>query len=232
MIVLLICDQFPGILSPDIPSYEYMFEKIFSDVDERCVFSVLQTWKGELPSTMSKDDIYLISGSNNSAYDNVEWVSSLREWIRTAFSKGIRLAGICFGHQIIAEALGGKVERSEKGWGIGNRISYLEDSESINMLGARSYTLIYDHHDQVTVMPDKATLVSGSPFCPIESMRIGRQVITFQGHPEFSKAFISHWINDCAPGEPDDVKAAAIESLRNMKSQGADIVRFILTFFS
>lgn len=231
-IILLVCDQFPGILTPDIPSYEWMFEKVFTDADSHCQFEVCQTWQGELPSNLNKNDVYLVTGSNNSAYDDVPWVTRLREWIIKAFANGCRLCGICFGHQIIAEALGGKVERSPKGWGIGLRKSTIVDDVFNNISNARSFTILYDHHDQVVRLPEGATLVSTSDFCPLESMRIGSQVLTLQGHPEFSNAFIRHWIKDCAPEEPLYIKQNALNSMATMENQGTEVAGWIINFFA
>lgn len=232
MIVLLICDQFPGILPPDIPSYERMFERVFLQADKGCRFRVFQTWKGALPANLNKDDIYLVSGSNNSAYDDVEWVVRLREWIRAAYRSGCRLTGICFGHQIIAEALGGKVVRSPKGWGIGLRTSVIQDAEFLSVAGDKQFVLQYDHHDQVVRLPEEAVLVSGSDFCPADSFRIGSQVLTFQGHPEFSNAFITHWVNDCAPDEPAAVKEAALGSMKTLDNEGVKVAGWILQWFN
>lgn len=232
-IVLLVCDQFPGILTPDIPSYEWMFERVFTQADDTCRFKVYQTWLGELPSPdIEEDAIYLITGSNNSAYDNVAWVVKLRYWIKQAYTRGCLLAGICFGHQVIAEALGGKVQRSPKGWGIGLRSSQIVDSVFKDIAGSVSFTVLYDHHDQVVKLPQDAVLVSRSDFCPLESFRIGRQVLTLQGHPEFTNAFISHWIKDCAPDEPLSIKENALASMASMENQGVKVAGWIMQFFN
>lgn len=93
------------------------------------------------------------------------------------------------------------------------------------------FSLVYDHHDQVVSLPRGATLVSSSGFCPIESFRIGRQVLCFQGHPEFSNAFIRHWIEDCAPDEPAAVKQKALVSLQSEENQGVMVAGWVIRFF-
>ena len=169
---LLICDQFPGILPFDIPSYEWMFQRVFQQANPTLEFSVYQVWQGQLPDMVNTDEIYLISGSNEDSFGSTPWVVALRKWIVNAFAAGARLAGVCFGHQIIAYALGGLVRRSERGWGVGIRQSAVCDIESSSLLRGDSFELVYNHHDQVVRLPDNATLVSGSYFCPIESIRI------------------------------------------------------------
>lgn len=235
-IVLLVCDQFPGILTPDIPSYEWMFEKVFDEASKlsgiAVGYQVFQAWRGELPANPDADDLYLITGSNNSAYDDVPWVANLRDWIKYAYKGGCRIAGICFGHQILSEALGGKVERSPKGWGIGIRTSRIVDDDFKAVAGAGSFSVLYDHHDQVVALPKGAVLVSESDFCPIESFRIGWQVLALQGHPEFSNTFIRHWINDCAPDEPESVKLRALNSIDTLDNEGVAVASWILKAFS
>lgn len=232
MIHLLICDQFPGILPASIPSYEWMFQQVFRNAGYGGTFHIYQTWQGELPGRLNQSDIYLISGSNNSANDSTPWVAALRDWTAGAFNSGCRLVGICFGHQLIAASLHGKVEVSPRGWGIGIRESAFTDKSSADAYLRSSYCLVYDHHEQVTVPPTEAVVVSGSSFCPIESYRIGRQVLTFQGHPEFSNSFIAHWIKDCAPDEPESVKSAALKSLQSLPNEGTTVARWILRFFT
>lgn len=231
-IVLLVCDQFPGILTSDIPSYESMFQKVFRAVDENCPFDVYQTWHEQLPEFLNDEDLYVITGSNSSAYDNTLWVTLLKDWIRRAYTVGCNLVGVCFGHQVIAEALGGMVERSNRGWGIGIRTSHIVDDDFRRIAGADSFSLLYNHHDQVIRLPKDASVVSHSMFCPLESYRIGSQVLCFQGHPEFTKAFVSHWVTHCAPNESVSVRQHAEASIEDGENQGVEVTRWILRFFN
>ena len=152
--------------------FEY---KIFSVIDDR------------FPSTPSDCDAFVITGSKFGAYDLEPWIGKLEAFIRNCYTAKIPLVGICFGHQIIAQAMGAKVEKVAAGWGVGvhdhqlaERPSWLElDSLAVNVI----------HQDQVLEVPNGAKLVAGSPFCPIAALRYENWALSFQGHPEFNNDF-------------------------------------------
>lgn len=224
---ILLCDTFPGLLPEGIPSYEWMFEGLLSSVSDECEYTVYNTWQGELPADLSADELYLITGSNNSAYEDIDWVVALREWIRKAAAQQMKIVGICFGHQIIAQALGGKVVRSDKGWGVGIRTSQVVDESARSVLGS-TLSLIYNHHDQVVVLPEGATRILTSDFCENDGYRIGKNIITLQGHPEFSIEYERHLILNHADDEPADVKTAALKSMEILKPEGQKVTQWIL----
>lgn len=101
IINILLCDTFPGLLPESIPSHEYLFEKRFHSVNPNIIFKVYRTLDGELPVHPVPDEIYLITGSNNAAYDTLPWILDLQEWIRKAAARKIPLVGICIGHHIL-----------------------------------------------------------------------------------------------------------------------------------
>lgn len=226
---ILLCDEFPDYLPDYIPSYVSMFTKLFDSLGEPMAYTVFRTLEGELPSikTIDNDAVYLIPGCNLGAYDDIGWIKALIDWTRKAFDKGARLMGVCFGHQLIAQALGGKVEKSSKGWGIGMRESTVVDSEGSIYFADGKLRLLYNHHDQVVKMPMGATLISTSDFCPIESYRIGNQVMCFQGHPEYIPEYERHLLTHFTAGEPLDTCKRAMESLNGEPHQGAIVARWI-----
>lgn len=229
-LTILLCDRFPGLLPSYIRSYESMFVRLFrgagiSDIE------VLATLDGELPDidVAERDKtstIYLITGCNLSAYDAVPWIERLIEWVRAAAHKGLNLVGICFGHQLIAYALGGSVERAAVGWGTGVRDITLCDGSGDHL------RLMYNHHDQVTVLPPGARLLATSTFCPIEAFTVGNNIITFQGHPEYVPEYNVHLIMDCADDEPQDVKMSALRSIGNMQHDGPAVAARIVEWFN
>jgi GMP synthase-like glutamine amidotransferase len=101
-----------------IDAYVRFFESVEAPFDYRG-FEVAQ---GELPASPDVCDAYVITGSPRGVYDDDPWIAELSVFIREAYGAGKKLIGICFGHQILAHALGGQVEKSEKGLGLGRSV--------------------------------------------------------------------------------------------------------------
>ena len=228
VINILLCDTFPGLLPESIPSHEYFFEKRFHSVNPNIIFKVYRTLDGELPEHPVCHEIYLITGSNNAAYDDLPWILSLQEWIRKAAARKVPLVGICFGHQVIAQALGGQVERYAGGWGVGIREMEVLDADLLFFFPDKKMCLIVNHHDQVTRLPEGAIPLATSDFCRYEGFRIGRHILTFQGHPEFTVDYERHLILNHAENEDDTVKRRALESLETMEAQGEVVAEVLL----
>ena len=228
IINILLCDTFPGLLPESIPSHEYLFEKRFHSVDPNIVFKIYRTLDGELLEHPVPDEIYLITGSNNAAYDTLPWILDLQEWIRRAAKLQVPMVGICFRHQVIAQALGGRVERYAGGWGVGIREMEVLDKELLPWFPDNKMRLIVNHHDQVMELPEGASPLATSDFCRYEGFRIGHHILTFQGHPEFTVDYERHLILNHAEDEDDTVKRRALTSLETMEHQGKRVAEFLL----
>lgn len=228
---ILLCDTFPGLLPDYIPSYVSMFTRLFDSVAEGIEYKVYNTMEGELPVPRDNNELYLITGCNQSAYDDTPWIKRLLDWIRRADEAQAKVVGICFGHQCVAEALGGRVERAKNGWGFGIRESIVVDEEARKYFPDSRLRLMYNHHDQVTALPRRASLIATSDFCKVESFRIGRHILTFQGHPEYVPEYEKHLLKNFSDGEPDDVKRRAAVSLDTMQHQGETVARWIVESF-
>lgn len=228
VINLLLCDTFPGLLPESIPSHEYLFEKRFHFVDLNIIFKVFRALDGELPEHPAADELYLITGSNNAAYDTLPWILDLQDWIRKTAILQVPMVGICFGHQVIAQALGGRVERYAGGWGVGIREMEVLDADLLPFFPDKKMRLIVNHHDQVMELPEGAIPLATSDFCRYEGFRIGHHILTFQGHPEFTVDYERHLILNHAEDEDDAVKRRALETLEEMEHQGEVVAEFLL----
>lgn len=147
--------------------------------------------EGDFPVNPAECDGYIITGSPAGAYDTLPWIPKLIDFIRETYGAGIKIVGMCFGHQVLAHALGGEAQKSEKGWGMGLRQFQIqtENRPSWLTLPADSgvCNLYFCHQDQVVSLPQNATRLAGSEFCPNAMFAIGDQVLGMQGHPEFTR---------------------------------------------
>ena len=173
----------PGNLAEQFGDYPAMFEQLLGPGFEYRTYDVAG---GELPDFRA-DDAFLITGSPAGVYDPLPWIDPLMDFIRGA--SGAKMVGICFGHQVMAEALGGHVEKSDKGWGAGLHRYEIARREPW-MDGELSIAAPASHQDQVIVQPPRSEVTVASDFTPFAGLAwTDRPAISFQFHPEFSPAF-------------------------------------------
>ena len=122
----------------------------------------------QFPADVTEFDGYLITGSSYSVYQDLAWIHHLMDFIRSAYAANLPMAGICFGHQALAHALGGRVAHSTRGWGAGIRSTKVVSRAAWMAHGKESsLNLLYMHQDQVEMLPPGATLLLEDPFCPL-----------------------------------------------------------------
>jgi GMP synthase-like glutamine amidotransferase len=156
---------------------------------------------GDFPAGPDVADGWIISGSRHGAYEDHAWIPPLEQFIRDIVTAGRPLVGICFGHQIIAQALGGRVEKVGRGWAVGRTTYDTPDGP---------LTLDAWHQDQVVALPEGAEILAANDFCPVAAMKIGPRVLTYQPHPEFTAAYTRGLLTHRGPGVvPDALLAAA-----------------------
>lgn len=167
-------------------SYPEMFRKLLGE--ERYDYAVFDAEQGELPAEPSACGAYLITGSACDAYAALPWIVELKRFLVAAKGKAA-LVGICFGHQVMAEAFGGRVIMSPSGWGLGNH-RYEVVQPQPWMDGATTVTLPASHQDQVVELPEGAEVVAGSAFSPLGMIVYTDQpALSLQLHPEFGPEF-------------------------------------------
>jgi GMP synthase-like glutamine amidotransferase len=169
-----------------------------------------QTWSvvdNDFPTDPADADGWLITGSRHGAYDDLPFIPPLEDFIRRVWDANVPMIGVCFGHQIIAQALGGKVEKFAGGWSVGATDYALKDGSGVLRLNAW-------HQDQVTVRPAQATVLASSPFCENAILAYGDRALTIQPHPEFTASFIKGLIDTRGRGKvPDALLDAADANL-------------------
>jgi GMP synthase-like glutamine amidotransferase len=121
--------------------------------------------------------------------------------------------GVCFGHQMMAEALGGKVSRAETGWGVGARIVEVISAESWMRPAQSSCALQYMHQDQIERLPEDGVVIGRSDHCPVAIFRAGDSMLGIQAHPEFSKAYSEALLLDRVDRIGEERALAALASL-------------------
>ena len=147
-----------------------------------------------LPASPDECDGYIITGSVHDAYADEPWIHNLASWIRQLDEIKKPLVGICFGHQIISIALGGTVEKSSRGWGIGMSYNQIEATPEWMTPKQKNLNLLVSHQDQVVQLPAEVNLLAASDFCPYFMFAKDAHILTVQGHPEFSPEFVQRLI--------------------------------------
>jgi GMP synthase-like glutamine amidotransferase len=161
---------------------------------------------GEFPETLEGIDGVMITGSPASVREGADWITTLEHLVRDIAARRIPMFGACFGHQVIATALGGTVSDNPQGWVLGSVAADLHD------LG-RTVTAYAAHKEQVNTLPEGADITAISDGCPIAGFAIGQHVLTTQYHPEMSGDFVAALLDEMATDTDPDVIAQARTSL-------------------
>jgi GMP synthase-like glutamine amidotransferase len=175
----------------------------------------LKTFDVEIASPPPVDacDAWIISGSADSAYDPFAWIAALEDFLRRAVAANAPMVAICFGHQLLAQALGGRVERADS-WGAGAHDYRVVGPIPATQLAVGSTVrLVASHQDQVTVLPDDGELVLATDHCPIAGFTIGTTALAIQPHPEYDAALSGALTPMRRERMGDEVTDAALASL-------------------
>lgn len=175
--------------APRFGEYPDMFVRLLSAQDPSLEFAVFDVMEEEYPRDIDAVDAYLITGSQFSVYEDLPWIQRLLSFIRALNERQKKLVGICFGHQAIAQALGGRTEKARAGWGVGlHRHRFLQRPAWFDE-GDAEFPVLVSHRDQVVDIANGAQVLAGSDFCPNAVCQVDKHILSFQGHPEFTNDY-------------------------------------------
>ena len=176
-------------------TYAEMLIALINSEGQNFEFKTFNILDSVFPENHSVCDGWIVTGSPHGVYEDHSWIPTVSQLINDIYNANIPIFGVCFGHQLIAQALGGHVEKSIKGWGLGLHTYKIDNSASYMGNLSKELTLNICHQDQVLDVPKGATIYARSQFCENAGFYIKDKVLTMQAHPEFKVEFIEALLN-------------------------------------
>ncbi|MFC1748576.1 GMP synthase [Pseudomonadota bacterium] len=169
--------------------YPDMIQHWLADTGQPIEFSIYAVNHGTYPKHINDCDAYITTGSHESVYEHKAWINQFQSYLSELHKNRKKLIGICFGHQLIAQALGGKTKSATYGWGVGVKTSNIVTQPNWMQPPLSKLNLLVSHQDQVTELPADSVLIAASDYCPHAAYTVGSHILCFQGHPEFNKQY-------------------------------------------
>jgi len=230
---ILQCDDVRSSLQPNFGDYAGMFETLFQQVDAALELHFYRVFDGHLPANIDECDAYICSGSKWGVNDSDLWIRQLEDFTRALYAAGKGMVGICFGHQLIAKALGGKVEKSLLGWGVGIVHANVLAAQRWMQPPQDNIALVVCHQDQVCQLPPGAQVLLSNDFCPYSMFQVDAHFLGLQGHPEFTALYSAALMEQRRDIIPADTINSAMATLNFSHGYQADdklIAKWILAF--
>ena len=212
-----------GEVAPELKArhgdYPAMFRALLGAADPEMEFATVSVVGGAMPASPRQADAWLVTGSRHGVYDGLPWIEPLKAFLRDCVAGRVPVVGICFGHQILAEALGGRAAKSDRGWGLGVQ-DYAVASGAPGWLRAvpERFSVRALHQDQVVELPPDAHVLAHSDHCAFAALAYGDPerplAISLQPHPEFGPEFMDELLAlRAGTAFPAGLAGAARESL-------------------
>ena len=201
--------------------YSDMFQRLLTGNGFR--FTTWDVVDGAFPPDAHAAEGWLVTGSKHGVYEDHPWIAPLEDLIRAAHAASVPVVGICFGHQIVAQALGGRVEKFSGGWTVGRQVyDWQGDSLALNAW----------HQDQVVTPPPGAETLASSPGCAHAALLYGDRAFTVQPHPEFGSEVIDTLIETRGGGAVPEPLLEAARSALDAPTANAALAGRIAAFFT
>jgi len=226
---ILICDQVMDKLAAKHGQYGQMIRQMFADTKTDIEFEPFNCQAGEYPIDIDDFDFFITSGSKASAYDDEKWIKQLILFVQRLDQAKKKLIGICFGHQIIALARGGKVKKSDNGWGVGMSHNQVIKQPSWMQQKPQDLKILVSHQDQVTQIKGNHEIIAGSDFCPHFIVQWDQHFLSIQGHPEWQNSYSEDLIHARSNIIPAEKVEVGLQSLAD-KSDNSLFTEWVLAF--
>ena len=204
-------------------TYAEMLIALINTEEQVFEFKTFNILDDEFPKDHLECDGWIVTGSPHGVYEDHSWIPTVSQLINNIYEANLPIFGVCFGHQLIAQALGGHVEKSEKGWGLGLHTYQVNNKPDYMSNLSEEVTLNICHQDQVLRPPQGATVYAKSEFCENAGFYIKDKVLTMQAHPEFLVDFTKDLLNFRSEDEggyiPQEVVDKAIYGLEDNPSR-------------
>lgn len=217
---LLECDHVRAQWRHFAGDYRRMFAALLKRHAPQFALQTFDVCNGEFPAALDACDAYLTTGARASVYDELPWIERLKDFVRQLHAAQKPFVGVCFGHQMLAEALGGRVAKAAQGWGAGVHNIEITQPEAWMTPPATQLRLQFMHQDQIAQLPVGGQVLASAAHCPIAMFRVGRTMLGIQAHPEFTPDYVGALLDDRVTLIGADKCAAAQASLRQITDEG------------
>lgn len=222
LIGILQTGHFPAELVGRFGDYDAMFHRLLSG--QGFDFATWQVVDGAFPPGPEAADGWIVTGSRHGVYEAHPWIPPLETFLRSAHEAGRPVVGICFGHQILAQAMGGRVEKHAGGWRVGRGMYRIEGFE-------RPLALNAWHQDQVVEVPPGARVIGTAEGCAVAALAYGDRALSFQPHPEFDHGEVAGLIEARGTGSVPEERLAPARAALGAPLDRDAIAARIAAFF-
>ena len=217
----------PEALNACFASYPAMIEAWLAPALPEAEFHAVSPVSGEALPDPAAFDGYLLTGSKHSVYEDADWMRAEIDFLRRARALRRPMFGICFGHQLMADAFGGRTAKATTGWGLGVQ-AYVPGASP----GEHADEVLAFHQDQVVTLPPQAEVLAGSDLCPNGVLRYAFPALSVQYHPEFTPAYVEALLQRYGGSLFDEALAqAALAGLPEASLANAEIASMAARFF-